>query len=322
MIEIRINHDEVDTRLNVFLLDYFPDWTKSTINKKLKNQMIKINGKKKDFNYRLRRNDVLVIYEDGEEPENNLEQKKYIMDLWFTEFSSWLDIVYEDENFVIINKQVGLMSHPNHTICDSVQTRLLHYLYEKREFNPSYNNTFIPSICHRLDRNTSGLLICAKNAKSLAAMNKAIMNREVTKNYRCLVYGQMPQDHEKLIAYHFKNSYENVVYISSTPKEGYKEILTEYTVVWYKDGYSCIDINLISGRTHQIRAHLNFIKHPIVGERKYNSNTTKQDDRFSSQALLCNKLSFNIKPSSPIAYLNKKVFTVNDVWFEDNLKRR
>ncbi|MGL4951217.1 MAG: pseudouridine synthase [Mycoplasma sp.] len=320
MIKIVITPEEADTRLNVFLLDYFPEWTKSNVNKYLKANIIKVNGKKKDFNYRLRRDDILNIYEEGEEVINTLGQRQYILDLWFTEYSKWLDVVYEDENFVIINKTVGLMSHPNNTICDSVQTRLLHYLYDKQEFIPEYENTFVPSICHRLDRNTSGLLICAKNAMALSEMNKAIMNKEVNKNYRCLVYGEMPKQHEQLIAYHFKNSFDNVVYISTSPKEGYKEIMTEYTVVWSDGHYSCIDINLITGKTHQIRAHLNFIKRPIVGERKYNSSTGKFDDRFKSQALMCNGLSFNIKKKSPISYLNDKIFKLDDIWFEEILK--
>ncbi|MGL4947804.1 MAG: RluA family pseudouridine synthase [Mycoplasma sp.] len=314
MTEIIININDIDKRLDNFLLKYFPDWNKPLIYKYLRTNKIKVNGKKADFNYRLRRWDKVVVYVNTEERISN-------NDLWFTRFNKPLEIIFEDENILIINKPIGLISQSNDTISDSVQARFLAYLYETKQYDPKTENSFIPSICHRLDRNTNGLLVCAKNAVALAEMNRIIKEHEIIKKYRCLVFGKMPKSSDRLIAYHYKNSNNNLVYINNEEKPNYKEIITEYKVISFDGKYSLLDINLITGRTHQIRAHMNYIGHSLIGEKKYRSNDGDEDTRFKYQALVCNGLAFKISPDSPLAYLNNKTFKISDIWFELILKK-
>ncbi|MGL4948554.1 MAG: RluA family pseudouridine synthase [Mycoplasma sp.] len=318
MDKFKIKQQDNNMRLNEFLLDEYEDWKKSDVNKLLKKGLIKVNDKKKDFNYRLRSGDILVIYEEGEE---QIVSNPKPVDLWFLDYPHYLDIMFEDDNFIVVNKSIGLMSHPSKEIGDSVQTRLLHHLYNKKQYDPYNQEGFVPSICHRLDRNTSGLLICAKNKQSLTLINKAMSNHEVVKNYRCLVYGKMPKEADILSAYHFRNSIDKYVHISTKPIDKYVNIITEYKVLWNDEKYSLLDINLITGRTHQIRAHMNFIGRPIVGEKKYTNPNIKRERAIPTQALVCNKLTFNIKENSPIAYLNKKSFVVKDIWFEYELNK-
>ncbi|MGL4950304.1 MAG: RluA family pseudouridine synthase [Mycoplasma sp.] len=314
MVKIIININDVDKRLDNFLLKFFPSWNKSHIYKYLRTNKIKVNSKKVDFNYRLKFRDEIKVYVNEE--VSVVESDGY----WFTSNPKKLDIIFEDENIVVINKPIGLISQGCEKDDDSVQKRFLNYLYTNKMYDPELENTFIPSICHRLDRNTSGLMICAKNAMSLNEMNRIIKEHEILKFYKCLVFGKMPKKSEKLIAYHFKNDEKNIVYINSEQKPNYKEIVTEYKVEWSDSKYSLLNINLITGRTHQIRAHLNFIGHPIVGEKKYRSSSCDTDSRFKHQALICNHIAFKINESSPLAYLNQKNIQINEIWFKSILK--
>ncbi|MGL4952052.1 MAG: RluA family pseudouridine synthase [Mycoplasma sp.] len=312
MTEIIVNLNDVDKRLDNFLLKYFPYLTKPMIYKYIRTNKIKVNKKKQDFNYKLRMHDKITVFFNEEKREVNNQ-------LWFLKFDKKIDVVYEDENIVIMNKPIGVISQSNGFSEDSMQARFLKYVYDSKQYNPENENIFVPSICHRLDRNTSGLMIGAKNSMALIEMNRILKEHEIIKKYQCLVFGTLPKKKERLIAFHYKNENDSLVYINKDQKPHYKEIITEYEVLWTDRKYSLLKINLITGRTHQIRAHLNFIGHPIVGEKKYKNSNSDFDSRFKHQALVCNEIAFKINDSSELKYLNTKIIKINNLWFKSIL---
>lgn len=231
-------------KLSVYLQHQFDGLTINTIYKALRKKDIIVNGKRISDNITLHANDNIIIY-----IKDDLLYKKID-----------IDIVYEDDNIVIVNKPKGIeviSSNPHERgFTDFV-----------REYYNS-NNGF-PSPCHRLDRNTSGLLIYAKNEVSLNILLNKFKNKEIEKHYLCMVYGISKKKADRLTAYLFKDNKKSKVYISDTPKKGYLEIITSYSVISENsnDNTSILDVQLHTGRTHQIRAHLAYIGLPIIGDR-------------------------------------------------------
>lgn len=306
MIELVINLNDVNKRLDSFLLKQFSAITRAMIYKYIRTNQIKVNGHKPVFNYRLQRNDVIKIY-----APLSVESKPTFTK---TNTSETLDVLYEDDNILVINKPIGIISQPNDSEqVISMQSLVLNYLYQTNQYFPETENSFAPSICHRLDRNTAGLMFAAKNAVSLAEMNRIMKEHEVIKTYLCLVHNIPKVKKASLKAFHYKDTQRNLVYINKDFKPGYKEIITEYEILDQNQKYALLKINLVTGRTHQIRAHLNFIGHPIVGEQKYKPAAIQNDPQIKYQALVCYQMMLQTSESSPLAYLNNKVFTLKHI---------
>lgn len=237
-------------------------------------------------------------------------------------------IIYEDNNILIVNKAQGIPVHPdkdqsNNTLIDQVRLYL-----SQRNMNedcPSYDedcpphgencphkDSFQPSLCHRLDRNTGGLVIIAKNQESYDILLKKIEAREIRKYYKCLVMGRMERSKAQLKAYLWKDARKSMVYVSNQKSKGAQEIITAYKVLEYDPAtdVSMLEVELITGRTHQIRAHLAFIGHPILGDGKYGTNAINRMFGLKKQALWAFKLSFDFKDKTSLDYLNGKVITV------------
>lgn len=314
MREIRINKNDAGQRLDKYLSKRFKTMPKSLMYKYLRTKYIKLNGKKVQPDVFLNEGDVLTLYIRDE----FFDIKK---DYDFLKAGKELSIVYEDENIILIDKKVGVICHQdNRYDADALNLRVLRYLYEKHEYDPEADKSFTPALCNRIDRNTGGIVIAAKNAEALRVMNQKIRDNELQKYYMCIVKGCPKPKHAVLTAYHFKDESTNTVTISDKPREGYKKIITEYTVIKPSSALSVCEVLLHTGRTHQIRAHMAYIGHPLLGDEKYGDRKLNLKYHMKRQALYSYKLKFSFTtPAGCLNNLNGQTFEVSDVPFLDKV---
>jgi 23S rRNA pseudouridine955/2504/2580 synthase len=222
-----------------------------------------------------------------------------------------LHVVYEDENIIIVNKPAGLICHSDdkethNTLIDNIKA----YLFRKGEYDMDRENSFAPALCNRIDRNTCGLVIAAKNAEALRVVNLLIKERHIKKTYLAAVHGKFS---EKSGVYHSfikKDASQNKVFSKPNKADAsYKEAVTEYRVVDYTDGLSLVEVNLITGRTHQIRVHFSDNGHPLLGDGKYSVNKADRERGFKFQCLCAYRLKFNVPAQEMLYYLNGREFT-------------
>ena len=313
MKSFTIEKNDADQRLDKFLTKSCPKLPKALMYKYIRIKRIKVNGKRAEISTRLSVGDKVDMYINDE----FFEKKETVYD--FMSASKSIDIVYEDENIILLNKKVGLLSHPDETeYVDTLITRVKRYLFEKGEWHPDEETSFTPALVNRIDRNTSGIVICAKTAEALRILNQKMKDRELHKIYLCIVHGKMNKDKELLEGYLVKDEKKNKVFVSKKPKEGAKLIRTGYKVLGCRDGLSLLEINLLTGRTHQIRAHLASVGHPLVGDGKYGTNELNKKTGYKKQCLCSHKLIFDFTTDAGgLEYLNKKEFTIEDVWFKE-----
>ncbi len=312
MRTVEIKKNDANQRLDKYLTKRFPSMPKSLMYRYIRTKYIKLNGKKCDAAVKLNEGDVLTLY-IKDEFFDEAQYDRYD----FLKAPAKLDIVYEDENILLQNKPTGLLCHPDETYhFDSLLARMTHYLYDKGEYDPKEESSFAPALANRIDRNTGGIVIAAKNAEALRVLNEKIKLREVKKYYMCAVYGIFKRKEGLLTAYLEKNEKQNRVYISAKPTKNSKTIKTRYKVLDEKDGISLLEVELLTGRTHQIRAHMAYIGHPLVGDGKYGTNKLNRNTPLRSQALCSYKLAFAFESDAGVLeYLNGKSFELSDIWF-------
>lgn len=321
MKKISVNKNDAGNRLDKFINKCFPNIPYSLLYKYIRKKRIKVNGKKEEISYRLKENDILELYINDE----LLEKSNKSSD--FKAASEDIEILYEDDNIMIINKKAGLIVHPDDDIkVDCLVNRIKNYLFKKGEFNPENENSFAPALVNRIDRNTSGIVIAAKNAESLRILNLKMKERELHKKYICILCGTLKKDTEILKAFLDKNSSENKVYISDKMKnKNYKTILTKYLVIDKSKKFTLAEIELLTGRTHQIRAHMAYLGHPLLGDGKYGVNRINREMGYKYQALCAYKLKFDFKDKDNLlGYLDGKEFGVNmdKIWFVNDFYKR
>ncbi|MCR4682237.1 MAG: RluA family pseudouridine synthase, partial [Clostridiales bacterium] len=279
----------------------------------IRTKKIKLNKKRAEPSVILNEGDLVEMYiKDAffESPEADTEA--------LFDITPKLDILYEDENIILLNKRPGVLVHEDEEGRDN--TLLMHlkaYLVSKGEYDPSSEASFAPALCNRIDRNTGGIVIGAKNAAALREMNAMIRDGKVSKYYLCAVHGIMPKKEDILKAYLKKDSRTNTVDISDRQKPGYREIVTGYRVLSEKRDRSLLEVRLYTGRTHQIRAHLSHIGHPLVGDGKYGQNRDDRRRGYKYQALYSYKVAFGNGGEGELGYLDGRSFSLprDSVWF-------
>ncbi|MBE6834727.1 MAG: RluA family pseudouridine synthase [Ruminococcaceae bacterium] len=312
MKSFTIGKNEANQRFDKFITKTVPSLPKSLMYKYLRTKRIKLNGKKAEISTKLNEGDLVEMYINDE----FFVKKESVYD--FMRASKEIDIVYEDENLILLNKKVGLLCHPdNEEYVDTLVGRVKRYLYEKNEYNPDEETSFTPSLVNRIDRNTGGIVIAAKNAEALRILNKKLKDREIEKYYLCVIEGVLNKKSDTLKGYLIKNEDKNIVKIYSKEKENSKEIKTEYRIIDENNGFSLAEVHLLTGRTHQIRAHFSSIGHPLAGDIKYGSKKTNKENK--RQLLYSYKIVFNFTTDAGcLDYLNNKEFSVDNIWFLDD----
>ncbi len=314
MKEFTINKNDSGQRLDKYITKSVPLLPKSLMYKYIRSKRIKVNGKRSDISYKLNENDIVSMYINDE----FFEKAKPKYD--FLSAGKNINIVYEDENIILVDKPTGILSHPDEdNYTDTAITRIKRYLYEKGDYKPDEEASFAPALVNRIDRNTSGIIIAAKNSESLRILNEKLKNRELHKLYLCVVIGKLKNKEGLVEGYLEKNEKQNKVYISDKATDKSKHISTKYKVLGYKNGLSLLEVELLTGRTHQIRATFSHLGTPLLGDRKYGTNAqNKQFGGYKKQFLYSYKLAFDFSTDAGILnYLNGKEFEVKDVWFKD-----
>ncbi len=319
MKEFVINRNDAGQRLDKFLTKAVKGLPQSLMYKYIRTKKIKVNRQRTVQNYFLCEGDVIQLFirdEFFDSPEGDNGALSRI--------TPKLDIVYEDENIMLLNKRPGVLVHEDSEAKEN--TLIMHikaYLLSKGEYDPDAENSFAPALCNRIDRNTGGIVIAAKNAEALRVMNEKIRNNKIRKFYLCLVHGVPKKKSDTMRAYLRKDSANNTVTVRDEKFSGSKEIITAYDLQRTVGKDSLLEVELITGRTHQIRAHMAHIGHPLLGDGKYGINREEKQRGYKYQALYAYKLKFLPDDGDDLlSYLTGKCFMINkdDIWFIRDVK--
>lgn len=303
MRELTVGKNDHGLKLEKFMARTFRTMPPSLIRKYIRLKCIRVNGVHGKADTVLHQGDLLKFYISDE-----FFEKKPTAD--FSRITPSFGVVYEDENIILMDKPVGLICQPDdRENYNTLSNQLIAYLIQKGEYDPARENVFVPALCNRIDRNTQGIVIGAKNSQALMILNEKIKGRELDKVYHCLVFGKPTPPSADCTAYLKKDASANLVTVSDRPKEGFRDIRTAYRTLASDGNLSLLEVTLYTGRTHQIRAHMAHLGYPLVGDTKYGRAKQNQGYPFPYQALSSCKLTFAFETDGGILnYLNGKTF--------------
>ena len=314
MRELTIGKNDAGQRVDRFVSQALPLLPPALLQKYLRLKRIKVNGGRAQRDQRLQEGDVLQLYINDEFFDKPREDN-----LFLTLFRPSLDIVYEDENLMLLNKRPGLVVHADET--EKVNTLINHiqaYLYQKREWNPRWENAFTPALCNRIDRNTGGIVIAAKNAETLRIINQKIRDREIDKRYLCITVGAPRPPQGEVSCFLLKDEKKKQVAVYHRPVPGGKTAVTRYRTLETRGELSLLEVELLTGRTHQIRATMADLGCPLLGDGKYGDGQVNRRYGETRQALYSYRLTFDFPTDAGLlSYLRGRSFQVESVPFRE-----
>lgn len=317
---LQIGKNDAGQRLDKFLSKAVRGLPASLMYKFIRTKKIKVNRARTQENYILRDGDEVMLFIRDEFFDSPQKDESAI-----ARITPKLNIVYEDENIMLLNKRPGVLVHEDTAAEEN--TLIMHikaYLYGKGEYDPANELSFAPALCNRIDRNTGGIVIAAKNAEALRIMNEKIRNNETRKFYICAVSGIPERKSAELRGWLKKDSSRNLVEVRDTKFPGSKEIITKYRTLAKKDGNALLEVELVTGRTHQIRAHMAHIGHPLLGDGKYGINRDEKKHGYKYQALYAYRLQFlpSAEGKNLLSYLDNREFSIDEkyIWFIGNFR--
>ena len=314
MREFTIGKNDAGQRLDRFIAKNLPLLPPALLQKYIRLKRVKVNGKGSKRDVRLAAGDVLQLYINDEFFDKPSEENMFL-----TVFQPRLEIIYEDENLLLVDKRPGMVVHADET--EKVNTLINHiqaYLYQKKEWNPKQEHAFAPALCNRIDRNTGGIVIAAKNAEALRTINEKIKSHELEKSYLCVTVGRPRPAEGRVEGFLLKDEAKKQVSFYRRPIPGGKSAITLYQTRETRGELSLVECRLLTGRTHQIRVSMAELGCPLLGDGKYGNGTVNKRYHETRQALYSYRLGFAFSTdATPLNYLRGRVFTVEKVPFRE-----
>lgn len=314
MREFTIGKNDAGQRLDRFIAKNLPLLPPALLQKYIRLKRVKVNGKGSKRDVRLAAGDVLQLYINDEFFDKPSEENMFL-----TVFQPRLEIIYEDENLLLVDKRPGMVVHAGET--EKVNTLINHiqaYLYQKKEWNPKQEHAFAPALCNRIDRNTGGIVIAAKNAEALRTINEKIKSHELEKSYLCVTVGRPRPAEGRVEGFLLKDEAKKQVSFYRRPIPGGKSAITLYQTLETRGELSLVECRLLTGRTHQIRVSMAELGCPLLGDGKYGNGTVNKRYHETRQALYSYRLGFAFSTdATPLNYLQGRVFTVEKVPFRE-----
>ena len=313
MREYYITKNDSGQRLNKFLEKAVPRLSGGMMHKYLRLKRIKLNGKRTEAACRLAEGDRVQLYINDEYFEQVREEEAFRRIK-----TPRLTVVYEDENILLLDKPAGMLAHADeHEKVNTLVNHMLAYLYQKREWRPREENAFTPALCNRIDRNTGGIVIAAKNAEALRILNDKIRDREIAKYYLCIALGRVEPPKGRIECFLRKDEKSNTVRVYHRPVPDGRSAITLYQTLQTRGELSLLEVELLTGRTHQIRASMADLGHPLLGDGKYGVGSVNRKYGEMHQALYSYRLRFDFPSDAGILeYLHGREFQVDEVPFQ------